>query len=194
VPVTSDAPATAVRIQVAAEGSVSAGGTSEGVSSVSAADEDAAEDAAEEDAAETAETPSDVPPAETEPSAATWILTAVAGASLVTGTVFGFLALSRQSDFDVLPTRSLADEGEAFALAADLAFGVATAAGITAIVLYAIDRPAAPAAEAATESEATESETTEGETTEGEASASLDLRVMPVVGPTTFGAAMSVNF
>jgi hypothetical protein len=159
-----------------------------------AADEDAAEDAAEEDAAETEETPSDVPPAETEPSAATWILTAVAGASLVTGTVFGFLALSRQSDFDVLPTRSLADEGEAFALAADLAFGVATAAGITAIVLYAIDRPAAPAAEAATESEATESETTEGETTEGEASASLDLRVMPVVGPTTFGAAMSVNF
>lgn len=178
--------------------SVTAGGTHTVASSLTALpepepmDEDAAfgeegEGEGEGEGAGAEETPA----ASTDPSAATWVMTAVAGVALVTGTVFGFLALSRQSDFDVMPSRTLADEGEAFALAADLSFGVAVAAGITAIVLYAVDRPSAPA-EAAAEPE---SETEEGtEPAEGEATASVDLSVMPIVGPTGGGAAMSLSF
>ncbi|MDQ3032389.1 MAG: PEGA domain-containing protein [Myxococcota bacterium] len=82
------------------------------------------------------------PPVDSGPSTGVWVTTAVAGVGLVTGTVFGFLALSAQSDFDASPTADAADRGETFALVADLAFGVAIAAGITAIVLYATDRPA----------------------------------------------------
>lgn len=111
-------------------------------------------------------------PVSTDPSAGVWVTTAIAGVALVTGTVFGFLALSRQSDFDAMPTRSAADEGEAFALVADLSFGIAAAAGITAIVLYATERPSAPAADAATAS----------------------LRVVPLVSPTGGGAAVSARF
>lgn len=145
---------------------------------------DDTEAAAEEGATEAAEEA----PASSGPSAATWVMTAVAGVALVTGTVFGFLALSRQSDFDVMPSHTLADEGGAFALAADLAFGVAVAAGITAIVLYATDRPSAPA-ETATD-EATEDETTESEPAEETA----NLMVAPIVSPTGGGVAAVVTF
>lgn len=101
----------------------------------------------EGDEAEGDETETPPPARSSDPSAATWAMFTVTGVALVTGTVFGFLALSRQSDFDVMPTRTAADEGEAFALVADLSFGVTVAAGITAIVLYATDRPSAPATE-----------------------------------------------
>lgn len=138
------------------------------------ADEAFADDEEEEVAAEE-------PAPQAGPSAATWVTTAIAGVALVTGTVFGFIALSRQSDFDVTPTASLADEGEGFALAADLSFGVAIAAGITAIVLYATDRPSA---EASTE------------TSDEEESAALSPSVMfaPIVSPTGGGAAAVVTF
>lgn len=91
---------------------------------------------------------SDAPaPANASPSAGVWAATAVAGVGLVTGTVFGFLALSAQSDFDVAPSHEVANRGEAFALVADLAFGVAVAAGLTGIVLYATEQPGSSAAE-----------------------------------------------
>ena len=122
------------------------------------------------------------PAPQSGPSAATWVTTAIAGVALVTGTVFGFVALSRQSDFDVTPTASLADEGEGFALAADLSFGVAIAAGITAIVLYATDRPSP---EASSDSDSDDEE-----------SAALSPSVMfaPIVSPTGGGAAAVVTF
>jgi hypothetical protein len=129
------------------------------------------------------------------PSAATWVTTAIAGVALVTGTVFGFLALSRQSDFDVTPTVALADEGQAFALGADLAFGVAVAAGITAIVLYATDRPAAPAEAEADEGADEDAEGAE-ETAPAEETAALDPSVMfaPLVSPTGAGIAVGGSF
>lgn len=143
-------------------------------------DEDAAFGEGEgEGEGDEAEATGDEAPVSTDPSAATWVMTAVAGVALVTGTVFGFLALSRQSDFDVTPTTTLADEGEAFALAADLSFGVAVAAGITAIVLYAVDRPSAPAA-------------SEEEATDDEATARIDF--LPIVTPSGGGAALGVTF
>jgi hypothetical protein len=137
------------------------------------------EDAAEEETEE--------PAPSSGPSAATWVTTAIAGVALVTGTVFGFLALSRQSDFDVMPSHALADEGGAFALAADLAFGVAVAAGITAIVLYATDRPSPPA----------ETETPdESDDGDGEAPAeeTASLMFAPIVGPHGGGLAAGIAF
>jgi hypothetical protein len=85
------------------------------------------------------------PKADSEPSAApseegaetgVWIATGVAGGALVAGTVLGFLALSEQSDFDAAPSEEAADDGQRFALFADVSFGLALGAGITAIVLH----------------------------------------------------------
>jgi len=70
------------------------------------------------------------------PSAALWVTSGVAAAALVGGTVLGFMALSREAEFDDMPTAGRADDGERFALFADVLFGVAGAAAITAIVLF----------------------------------------------------------
>lgn len=152
--------------------------------------EEASAEGAEEAEEEAEEAATETPAPSTDPSAATWVTTAIAGVALVTGTVFGFVALSRQSDFDVAPSRPLADEGEAFALAADLAFGVAVAAGITAIVLYATDRPAPPA-ESATD------ESTDDATEEVAATASLPgptFAAAPIISPTGGGIALGMTF
>jgi tetratricopeptide (TPR) repeat protein len=101
----------------------------------------------------TTTTTTEVAAVDNSPSVGVWVTTAIAGVGLVTGTVFGFLALSAQSDFDAMPTGDAADRGETFALVADLAFGVAIAAGATAIVLYATEQHSAPAAESETSTE-----------------------------------------
>ncbi len=67
---------------------------------------------------------------------AVWVTSGIAAAGLVTGTVLGFLALSEESEFDAAPTDATADRGERYALFADVAFGVAAAGAITAIVLF----------------------------------------------------------
>ena len=77
------------------------------------------------------------------------MLTGAGAVGLVAGTVFGFMALSRQSDFDAAPSLAAADEGEAFALVADISFGVALAGGIAAIVLYATEGSGTTTREAA---------------------------------------------
>jgi tetratricopeptide (TPR) repeat protein len=93
------------------------------------------------------------PPAPTEEqdSAATrkaiWVATGLAAAGLVTGGVLGGLALKSKKDFDDAPSEAKADKGERLALFADVGFGVAVAAGVTALVL------------ALTDSKKTESET-----------------------------------
>ncbi|QQR91532.1 MAG: PEGA domain-containing protein [Myxococcales bacterium] len=67
---------------------------------------------------------------------AVWVAAGVSGAALIAGTVLGILALKEQSDFNDNPSTSSADRGENFALFADLSFGLAAAAGITAFVLF----------------------------------------------------------
>jgi len=74
--------------------------------------------------------------ADAGPGAAVWATAGVAAAGLVAGTVLGFMALSRESEFDDTPAEDTADQGERFALFADVAFGVAAAGAITAIVLF----------------------------------------------------------
>lgn len=71
--------------------------------------------------------------------AGVWVAAGISGAALVGGTVLGFLALSEQSDYDMMPTEGSADRGERLALFADVAFGAAAIAGVTAIVLYLTD-------------------------------------------------------
>lgn len=80
-----------------------------------------------------------------EPGIGVWITVGIAAAALILGTVMGFLALSEQSNFDAQPSHEIADRGVAFALTADISFGVAGAAAITAIILYIIDASAGPA-------------------------------------------------
>src|SRR5690606_4388952 len=65
-----------------------------------------------------------------------WVATGVAGAGLVTGVILGGFALKQKADFDVRPREATADKGERLALFADVGFGIAAAAGITALVLY----------------------------------------------------------
>ena len=59
----------------------------------------------------------------------------IAGAGLITGTVFGILALDSKSKYDANPSSALADDTERNALIADMALGVAITLGITGIVL-----------------------------------------------------------
>ena len=70
-----------------------------------------------------------------------WGAAGVTGVALVTGSVLGGLALSTASDYDDAPTNALADRGDQLALAADLSFGVAVVAGLTA--LFSLTSPAA---------------------------------------------------
>jgi hypothetical protein len=67
-----------------------------------------------------------------------WAMAGVAGAGLVSATIFGLLALSTQSDFDDDPTQSKADKGKAFAVVCDVSWGVAAAAAVTGTVLYLV--------------------------------------------------------
>lgn len=148
----------------AAQGEGAEGEAAEG--EAAAAEGETAEEGTAE--GEGAETPAPASPA--GPSTAVWVLTAVGAVGLVAGTVFGFMALSRQSDFDAAPTLSAADEGEAFALVADISFGVALAGGIAAIVLYA---------------------------TEGSGSASTDsasLQILPTLSPQGGGVVATGRF
>ena len=89
-----------------------------------------------------------------DPSVGVWVFAGIAIAALVAGTVFGFVALSDQSEFDGNPSHEVADRGEAFALAADISFGVAGAAAITAIVLYIVEATSGSSDSAALDPEA----------------------------------------
>lgn len=74
------------------------------------------------------------------PTVEVWVTAGIAAAALISGTVFGFLALSEQSNFDMAPSNEIADRGELFALIADISFGAAILAAGTAIVLYIVER------------------------------------------------------
>ncbi len=97
-----------------------------------------APDVSAEATAEAAPLPAEEPAIERDTSAspAIWVTASIAAAGLLTGTIFGFKALSEESDFVIAPTESGADRGETYALVADIGFGVAAASAITALVLW----------------------------------------------------------
>ena len=75
-------------------------------------------------------------PTKSEAPTSVWVSAGIAGGALLSGTILGFLALSKQSEFNERPSESLADRGERLALFSDLSFGVALAAAVTSLVLY----------------------------------------------------------
>lgn len=58
------------------------------------------------------------------------------GAGLISGTVFGIMALNSKSKFKDDPTTANADAAERNALIADMSFGIALTLGITGVVLW----------------------------------------------------------
>ncbi|MEM9194458.1 MAG: PEGA domain-containing protein, partial [Myxococcota bacterium] len=102
--------------------------------------------------------------------AGVWVASGVAAAALVAGTVLGFMALSEQADFDDDPSEDTADNGETLALFADVGFGIAGAAALTAIVLYL----------------------TTGD--DEDESDEAGLQLAPVVGPRAAGVAAQLEF
>lgn len=89
---------------------------------------------------ETTEEPATQEP-EKEPSMVpAYVTLGLGGAGLITGTVFGILALDGKSQFDQNPSNALADEVERNALIADMSFGIAVTLGVTGVVLLTADR------------------------------------------------------
>ncbi len=71
-----------------------------------------------------------------------YVTLGIAGAGLVTGSIFGVMALNAKSDFNDNPTTASADDVERNALIADMSFGIAITLGVTGIVLLTSDEPA----------------------------------------------------
>jgi hypothetical protein len=76
------------------------------------------------------------PTAESEgPPTAFWIAAAVAGVGLISGTVFGTMALGDEEDYQKNPSDDIKTSGERNAIIADVSFGVAVAAAIVGAVI-----------------------------------------------------------
>lgn len=81
------------------------------------------------------------PPMEEEssgPPPAFWVMAAVTGAGLVSGTVFGTMALADEEEFNDNPTNSKADAVERDAIIADVSFGVAVAAAVAGTIILIV--------------------------------------------------------
>ena len=87
------------------------------------------DEAEEGDEGVTVENESDGPPT------AFWIAAAVAGVGLVSGTVFGTMALGDEKDYKDNPDDSIKESGERSAVIADVSFAVAAAAAIAGVVI-----------------------------------------------------------
>ncbi len=90
--------------------------------------------------------PVDRPPTVRRTNPAVWVATVLAGAGLITGSVFGLLALSDRAEYDARPTVAIRDTGERNALIADIGFGVAVLSAGVAVVVHLSSGGAAPAA------------------------------------------------
>jgi hypothetical protein len=130
--------------------------------------------AAPEPAAETpaAEPQPPVPEGQDDsgPPAAFWAMAAVAGVGLISGTVFGTMALSMEDDYKTDPTPSKKESGQRDALIADVSFGVAAAAAIAGTVVFVVHKRKSKSPESAA------------------------VTVVPIASPNEFGVGASVRF
>jgi hypothetical protein len=69
-----------------------------------------------------------------------WAASAVAGIGLVAGTVFGTMALRDEKDYQDAPNSSTRDSGRRAAVIADVSFGLALAAAVSATLFLISDR------------------------------------------------------
>lgn len=128
------------------------------------------------------------------PSAAVWGMTAVSAAGLISGSVLGFLALSKESEFTDEPTEATAEAGENFALFADVSFGVAAVGAITAIVLHALrddDEEEEEPVPSPSPAESSDGAPAEPSPTPA---ASAELEVEPIFGPNFGGVRAELRF
>ncbi len=102
-----------------------------------------------------------------------WVTAALAGVGLVSGTVFGTMALNDEKDYKDSPTNAKKDAGEREAIIADVSFGVAAAAAVVGtIILLTYDRGE--------------------EAADDDSEAKLD--VVPVAGKETIGLGAVITF
>lgn len=130
------------------------------------------------------------PPPEEEPEEKSIVPAVVTlglgGVGLITGTVFGILALNSKAKFNDSPSTAHADAAERNALIADMSFGIALTLGITGIVLLtADDEDAAPTAKTKARTLAAKSKQNLAQTR---------VAVAPYGHPTGAGAAAHVRF
>jgi hypothetical protein len=79
--------------------------------------------------------PPPIPPPHRRSNIPAYVLLGAAGAGIVVGTSFGVIALKDKSNFNQHPTTNGADTTHTHALISDVSFGVATALGVTGLVL-----------------------------------------------------------
>ncbi len=111
------------------------------------------------------------------PPAAFWVCAALTGVGLVSGTVFGAMALGDEKEYkdSPNPTQTQKDSGERKAIVADVSFGVAAAAAIVGtIVLLTYDKD---------EEEAGDDD-----------SSTAKFKITPVAGGETLGVNASFTF
>jgi len=79
------------------------------------------------------------------PPTAFWVAAAVAGVGLISGTVFGTMALGDEDDYKKNPSDDIKKSGERNAIIADVSFGVAAAAAIVGAVILITNKGEAKA-------------------------------------------------
>lgn len=65
-----------------------------------------------------------------------WVATGIGIGAIASGVTLGVLALKEDKEYKKHPTEKRADQGDRHALFADISYGIAGAAAVTAIVLY----------------------------------------------------------
>jgi hypothetical protein len=100
-----------------------------------------------------------------------WACAAIAGVGLVSGTVFGTMALGDEDDYEHDPKPETKEAGERDAIIADVSFGVAGAAAIVGIIVLVTSRKK-----------------------NKEKSESASLRVLPVAGEDQLGVNAAITF
>jgi hypothetical protein len=65
-----------------------------------------------------------------------WVATGLAAAGIISGTVFGILALNEHADYEQNPTVPGRDRGETYALVSDISFGVGILAAAVGVVVW----------------------------------------------------------
>ena len=116
------------------------------------------------------------------PPAAFWIAAAVAGVGLVSGTVFGTMALGDEDDFNQKKKsvsanqgdlQDIKDSGERNAIIADVSFGVAAAAAVVGVIILLTHKHGEKA---------------------GEDTAQARVNVVPVASENAVGMSTAVSF
>jgi tetratricopeptide (TPR) repeat protein len=69
-------------------------------------------------------------PSQPNPKVPAYVLLGLSGVGVITGTIFGILAVSNESNFNDNPSNDAADRAERYSLAADISFGAAITLGL----------------------------------------------------------------